>query len=172
VVVEALADIRRRPWFGARVRQMCIESLGQAFYLGAEVRALRIHMRRSVPMRPTSSDARASIRAPSSAPCASIDWGDGAPTRPTRRTRKALNQQTHTYNSPGTYTATVTVTDKDGGEGSNTSSSTITITQEYTATFQQPFDPSTAYHYVINQAKAGRTVPVRSRSTTCAPSGT
>jgi hypothetical protein len=93
-----------------------------------------------------------------------IDWNDPNDTNDTTfnaTTQGLQSNHTHTYNSPGTYNATVTVTDKDGGAGSKTTTAALTVTQEYTVTFLQPFDPSTAGQYVINKAKAGRVVPVK-----------
>jgi hypothetical protein len=89
-----------------------------------------------------------------------IAWGDGNSTTISNVTTQAIANQGHTYHTPGTYTPTVTVTDKDGGEGS-ASALSLVVSQEYTATFLQPFDATTASHFVINQAKAGRTVPVK-----------
>jgi PKD repeat protein len=89
-----------------------------------------------------------------------IAWGDGNSTTISNVTTQAIANQSHTYNTPGTYTPTVTVTDKDGGEGSAAAGSLV-VSQEYTATFLQPFDATTASNFVINQAKAGRTVPVK-----------
>lgn len=93
-----------------------------------------------------------------------IDWNDPNDTTDTTfnaSSQGAQSNHTHTYDTPGTYNATVTVTDKDGGAGSNTTTTALTVTQEYTVTFLQPFDQSTLTKYVINKAKAGRTVPVK-----------
>ncbi len=92
----------------------------------------------------------------------SIDWGDGSTdTSYTSNTQGAQANQTHTYNTPGGYTATVIVTDKDSGEGSNTSSNTVTVKQAYTVGFRQPIDPSNPTKLVGNSFKSGRVVPVK-----------
>lgn len=97
----------------------------------------------------------------------SIDWGDGsADTEFDTATQGAQADQTHTYNTPGTYVATVTVTDKDGESGSATiaDGDGITVNQAYTIDFLPPFDDSSpATGLIVNSMKSGRVVPVKVR---------
>jgi hypothetical protein len=88
-----------------------------------------------------------------------INWNDGS-TNFTTNTQGAQGNQTHTYNTPGSYSATVTVTDKDGGSGSNTSGP-LTVRQTYTVNFLQPFDNASPSNLITNTMKSGRTVPVK-----------
>ncbi|MGR8980777.1 MAG: kelch repeat-containing protein [Gammaproteobacteria bacterium] len=91
-----------------------------------------------------------------------IDWGDGSTdTTYNTATQGAQPNQSHVYNTPGTYTATVTVTDKDGGEGSNTSSNMVEVLQTYGVDFLPPFDDSTPSGLIVNKMKNGRVVPVK-----------
>lgn len=90
-----------------------------------------------------------------------IDWGDGS----TNTTFDAASQgaqpdQTHTYVSPGSYTAVVSVTDKDGGVGSD-GDNTVTVEQVYTVDFLPPFDDSSTSGLIVNKMKNGRVVPVK-----------
>jgi PKD repeat protein len=90
-----------------------------------------------------------------------VDWGDGSTDIDyNTNTQDAQGNQTHTYNTPGTYNATVTVTDKDSGSGSNTSSK-LTVLQTYTINFLQPFDESSPSNLITNTMKSGRVVPVK-----------
>jgi hypothetical protein len=89
-----------------------------------------------------------------------INWNNGPNTSYTTNTQGSQPNQSHTYNTPGTYTATVTVTDKDSGQGSNTSAA-LTVLQTYTVNFLQPFDNSTPSNLVTNTMKNGRVVPVK-----------
>lgn len=92
----------------------------------------------------------------------SIDWGDGSTDDSySTNDQGAQGNQSHTYNTPGTYTATVTVTDEDGGEGSNTSSSSVTVQQTYAVDFLAPFDDSSPSGLIVNKMKNGRVVPVK-----------
>jgi hypothetical protein len=60
----------------------------------------------------------------------------------------------------------VSVTDKDSGTGSDSSSdNTVNVRQIYSIQYLEPFTHSTTSSYVINSAKAGRTVPVKVRIT-------
>jgi PKD domain len=92
-----------------------------------------------------------------------INWGDGSThyTDTAVGTQGGYASQSHTYNTPGTYTATVGVTDKDTGFGSNTSSNTVTVNQVYTVSFLQPLDGSTPAKVIGNTVKKGRVVPVK-----------
>lgn len=91
-----------------------------------------------------------------------INWGDGSThTTYDTDTQGAQSDQTHTYNTPGTYSATVTVTDKDGGSGHADSSNSVIVNQVYTTDFLPPFDDSTPSGLIVNQMKNGRTVPVK-----------
>jgi hypothetical protein len=92
-----------------------------------------------------------------------IDWGDGSThTTVTAATQGSVANQTHTYNTPGAYSATVTVTDKDGGVSDPVSSSnTVVVNQVYATDFLPPFDDSTPSGLIVNQMKNGRTVPVK-----------
>lgn len=89
-----------------------------------------------------------------------IDWADGSSTAYSTNMQGAQANQSHTYNTPGTYSATVTVTDKDGGSGSNASNQ-LTVKQAYTVDFLQPFDDSTPSGLIVNKMKNGRVVPVK-----------
>jgi hypothetical protein len=94
-----------------------------------------------------------------------INWGDGSThTTFSASAQGAQPNQSHTYATPGPYTATVTVTDKDGaldnGRGSN-STNTVTIAQTYTTAFLQPLDGSSPSKLLGNTMKAGRIVPVK-----------
>lgn len=90
-----------------------------------------------------------------------IGWGDGSTdTNYDTNTQGSQSNQTHTYNTPGTYFATVGVTDKDSGYGSNTSSQ-LTVNQTYTVKFLQPFDGSSPSNLITNTMKSGRVVPVK-----------
>lgn len=92
----------------------------------------------------------------------SIDWGDGSTDDSySTNDQGAQGTQTHTYDTPGTYTATVTVTDEDGGEASNTSSSSVTVQQTYAVDFLAPFDDSSPSGLIVNKMKNGRVVPVK-----------
>jgi hypothetical protein len=94
---------------------------------------------------------------------ADIDWDYTAPTFDVDETKASVTSPfsaTHTYNSPGTYTAGVRVTDNQGAT-SAVKTASVTITQEYTVSFLPPFDPTTSGAAVINKAKAGRVVPVK-----------
>jgi hypothetical protein len=93
----------------------------------------------------------------------SIDWGDGsADTSYDVSTQGAQTNQSHVYNTPGTYSATVTVADKDGGVSDPVSSSNqITVNQVYTTDFLPPFDDSTPSGLIVNKMKNGRVVPVK-----------
>jgi hypothetical protein len=90
-----------------------------------------------------------------------IDWGDSSThyTNAAVATQGAYPTQSHSYNTPGTYTATVGVTDKDLGFGSNTAS--IQVLQSYTVNFLQPLDNSTPSTLITNTMKSGRVVPVK-----------
>jgi PKD domain len=92
-----------------------------------------------------------------------IDWGDNSTdTSLTRSITGGVPNQSHQYETPGTYTATVTVTDKDTGQGSNTSSNQLQVLQTYTVDFLPPFDDSTPSGLIVNKMKNGRVVPVKS----------
>jgi hypothetical protein len=95
-------------------------------------------------------------------PCAvSIDWGDGSTDSTFNASAQgAQTDQTHSYSTPGTFTATVTVTDKDNGQGSNTSSNQVTVNQ-YGTDFLPPFDDSSPSGLIVNTMKNGRVVPVK-----------
>jgi len=96
-----------------------------------------------------------------------INWGDGS----TNTTFNATDQgpqdtRTHQYSTPGQYTVTVSVTDKDGETGSDSDANNrVTVRQIYSIQYLEPFTHSTTDSYVINSAKAGRTVPVKVRIT-------
>ena len=89
-----------------------------------------------------------------------IDWNDGPSTNYNTNSQGPQSNETHTYNTPGTYVATVMVTDKDGGFGSNTSNQ-LTVKQTYTVDFRPPFDDSTPSGLIVNKMKNGRVVPVK-----------
>jgi hypothetical protein len=90
-----------------------------------------------------------------------IDWGDGSTdTSYNTNTQGSQASQSHTFGTPGTFTATVGVTDKDSGYGSNTSSNTVTVNQ-YAVTFLAPFDGSSPSNLITNTMKSGRVVPVK-----------
>ncbi len=91
-----------------------------------------------------------------------IDWGDSSTdyTDTNVGTQGSYASQSHTYNTPGSFTATVGVTDKDTGFGSNTSAS-LTVNQVYTVSFLQPLDASTPAKVIGNSVKKGRVVPVK-----------
>ena len=90
-----------------------------------------------------------------------IGWGDGSTdTNYDTNDQGAQDDQTHTYNVPGTYFATVGVTDKDLGYGFNTSGE-LTVLQTYTIKFLQPFDGSSPSNLITNTMKSGRVVPVK-----------
>lgn len=90
-----------------------------------------------------------------------IDWGDGsAHTALSATSQGGQPDQTHTYVSPGSYTAVVTVTDKDGGVGSD-GDNTVTVAQVYTVDFLPPFDDSSQSGLIVNKMKNGRVVPVK-----------
>lgn len=67
---------------------------------------------------------------------------------------------THTYDTPGTYTAVVVVKDNQG-LASDPANDSIVVNQTYTVAFLAPFDTSNPNLAVINKAKAGRVVPVK-----------
>jgi hypothetical protein len=90
-----------------------------------------------------------------------FDWYDGSATGFNTFVQAAQPNQTHTYNTPGLYTATVGVMDKDGGSGQNTTSSQLEVKQTYTVNFLQPFDNSSPSNLITNTMKSGRTVPVK-----------
>jgi hypothetical protein len=91
-----------------------------------------------------------------------INWGgsESPDTNYNTNTQGSQSNQSHIYNTPGTYTATVGVTDKDAGYGSNTSP-TLTVLQTYTVRFLQPLDGLTPSNLIVNTMKNGRTVPVK-----------
>jgi hypothetical protein len=89
-----------------------------------------------------------------------INWNDGSTSFNTNSQAGQLDQ-THTYNTPGTYAATVMVTDKDGGSGSNSTATSLNVLQTYTVNFLQPFDNSSPSNLITNTMKSGRTVPVK-----------
>ena len=92
-----------------------------------------------------------------------IDWDYDGSTFDNDQTVASIvsgDQFTHTYNTPGTYTAAVKVTDNQGAT-SLIATAQITIEQAYTVTFLSPFDGSTPALPLINRAKAGRVVPVK-----------
>lgn len=90
-----------------------------------------------------------------------IDWGDGSTdTSYNTNDQGSQSNQSHTFSTPGTFTATVGVTDKDSGYGSNTSSNTVTVNQ-YAVTFLAPFDGSSPSNLITNTMKSGRVVPVK-----------
>jgi hypothetical protein len=91
-----------------------------------------------------------------------IAWGDSSAdyTDTSVAAEGGYLDQTHTYNTPGTYSATVAVTDKDGGQGTN-SSGNLTVNQAWSLTFLQPIDGSTPSNRVANTVKRGRVVPVK-----------
>jgi PKD repeat protein len=94
-----------------------------------------------------------------------IDWGDGSGHFTyTTATQGAQPDRTHTYATPGMFTATVSVTDKDGDTGSNTSTTAVTVFQ-YSVDFLPPFDDSTPSGLIVNKMKNGRVVPVKVRIT-------
>jgi hypothetical protein len=93
-----------------------------------------------------------------------IDWGDNSTdfSDPSVLTQGAYANQSHTYSTPGTYTATVSVTDKDGDTGSNTSAASgLTVNQFYVTNFLAPLDGSTPSKLVANTMKKGRVVPIK-----------
>jgi len=91
-----------------------------------------------------------------------IGWGDGSTdTNYNTDTQGGQDNQTHTYNTPGTYVATVGVTDKDGGFGSAQPLINLNVYQTYTINFLQPFDGSSPSNLITNTMKSGRTVPVK-----------
>jgi hypothetical protein len=91
-----------------------------------------------------------------------IDWGDNSTdyNNPNVGTQGAQSNQSHTYTTPGSYTATVDVTDKDGDTGTH-SSAALTVNQVYTVSFLQPLDASTPAKVIGNTVKKGRVVPVK-----------
>jgi len=91
-----------------------------------------------------------------------IGWGEGPDTNYNTNAQGAQTDQSHTYNSPGVFTATVQVTDKDNGMGSNTSSNTVEVYQ-YAVDFLPPFDDSSPGGLIVNKMKNGRVVPVKAR---------
>jgi len=94
-----------------------------------------------------------------------IDWDYEGTTFTTDQTVSPYSSGagvSHTYNSPGPYTAAVKVTDGEGAT-SAIATATITVTQEYSMQYLEPFTHSTAGAFVINSAKAGRVVPVKVR---------
>jgi hypothetical protein len=91
-----------------------------------------------------------------------IDWNDGT-SQFTANAQGAQTDQTHTYNTPGTYTATVGVTDKDDGYGDASTTTSLTVKQVYTIDFLPPFDDSTPSGLIVNKMKNGRVVPVKVR---------
>lgn len=92
-----------------------------------------------------------------------INWGDGSTDTTTdAATQGGQPSQTHTYTTPGNYTASVTVTDKDGGANTATSSTnSIQVLHVYNTTFLQPFDGSSPSKLITNTMKSGRVVPVK-----------
>jgi len=90
-----------------------------------------------------------------------INWNDGPSTNYNTNDQGSQTSQTHTYNTPGSYSAVVTVTDKDSGVGSASSTSSLTVLQTYTIDFRPPFDDSTPSGLIVNTMKNGRVVPVK-----------
>ena len=91
-----------------------------------------------------------------------IDWGDGtAHTHYTTGTQGLKDDETHTYNAPGSYTATVSVTDKDHGTGSASTLNPLVVNHVYNTDFLPPFDDSSPSGLIVNSMKNGRTVPVK-----------
>jgi hypothetical protein len=92
-----------------------------------------------------------------------IDWGDGSTdTSVTVDAQGSVANQTHTYDTPGTYDAKVTVTDKDGGVSDEvTSSNSLVVAQTYAVDFLPPFDDSSPSSLIVNKMKNGRVVPVK-----------
>jgi hypothetical protein len=90
-----------------------------------------------------------------------IDWGDGsADYNANASSQGAYANQSHTFNTPGTYSASLAVTDKDGGVGS-ANAAALTVLQTYTVRFLQPFDGSSPSSLITNTMKSGRVVPVK-----------
>lgn len=90
-----------------------------------------------------------------------INWNDGPNTTFDVNTQGPQANQTHTYNTPGTYAATVTVTDKDNSSGSASTVTSLTVKQVYTIDFLPPFDDSSPSGLIVNKMKNGRVVPVK-----------
>jgi hypothetical protein len=89
-----------------------------------------------------------------------VDWDDGSTdVNYDTATQGAQDDQSHSYDTPGTYSATVDVTDKDNGLGS--ASSTVVVNQVYRVDFRPPFDDSSPSGLIVNKMKSGRTVPVK-----------
>lgn len=94
-----------------------------------------------------------------------IDWeDDGVDDFSTNVTTQGPQaNQSHTYMTPGTYTAKVTVTDKDSGAGFNETAagSALTVNQHYLTTFLAPLDGSAPSKLIANTMKKGRVVPIK-----------
>ena len=87
-----------------------------------------------------------------------ITWGDGTTQTVTPATRAF--SVSHTYASPGQYTATVKVTDSYGHTATTTTTVTINFT---TSGILQPINQDGSSVF-----KFGRTIPVKVRFTDCA----